>query len=89
MDTITDLCDVSANMRSLEQNVQPFFQSTTEKVSVIVDYHTKLWSTNRSFKKLIILKKIPFEIHLTNYRKPYIQGSCLSGKVSHLRSVTY
>lgn len=81
METITDLCDVNANMRSSEQTVKPSLQSMMEKVSVIVDYHTELWSTNRSFKELIILRKIHFGIHLTKYRMAYIQGSCLFGRV--------
>lgn len=72
METITDLCDINANMRSLEQNVKPFFQLMMEKVLFIVDYRTELRRANRPFKELIILTKIHFEIHLTKYRKAYI-----------------
>lgn len=70
-------CDINANMRFLEQNVKPFLKFTVEKVSVIVDYHTEQWRANRYFKQFIILKKINFEINFTQYKKAYIQGSCL------------
>lgn len=71
------LRDINANMRFFEQNVKPFLKFTGEKVSVIVDYHTEQWRANRSFKEFIILNKIHFEIHFTQYKMAYIQGGCL------------
>lgn len=79
METITYLCDVYANMRSSEQNIKPVLQSTTE-ISVM-DCHTALRSTNKSFREFIILKKIHFEIYLTKHKAAYIEDGCLFGKL--------